>query len=218
MPERVKHPPSDNSRGRREWGDSEAFADRGVEGNARLTGTLGLLLLALLAMEGFTILAIRPLLGAHVFLGMLLLPPVLLKIGSTLWRFARFYLGSDDYQRRGPPLLFMRLLGPLVIISTVAVIGTGIALLLGPPAQRLSWLFLHKASFILWFGLMSVHVLVHLVDTVRLGPRDWLSSGRDRLAGVGARQFAVAATLVTGTLLGVLVLPATNGWPLIGGQ
>ena len=30
----------------------------------------------------------------------------------------------------------------------------------------------HRASFILWFGAMSVHVLGHLVDTARLAPRD----------------------------------------------
>ncbi|HVB13527.1 MAG TPA: hypothetical protein VNH38_02070 [Candidatus Dormibacteraeota bacterium] len=198
-------------------GNLKAVLGKGAEGNARLTGNLGLLLLVLLAMEGFTILAIRPLLGAHVFLGMLLVPPVLLKIGSTIWRFARFYLGAPAYQRRGPPLLFMRLLGPLVIISTVVVIGTGIALVLGPPAWRLSLLFLHKASFILWFGLMSLHVLGHLLDVFQFGGRDWLSRGRDRLSGVGARQFAVAASLVIGTILGVLILPATNGWPVVGG-
>ena len=208
----------DGARSQPEHDRPEPLLGKGAQGNARLTGTLGLLLLLLLAMEGFTVLAIRPLLGAHVFLGMLLVPPVLLKIGSTLWRFARFYLGADEYQRRGPPLLFMRLLGPLVIISTVTVIGTGIALVLGPPAWRLSLLFLHKASFILWFGLMSLHVLGHLLDMLQFGARDWLSRGRDRLAGVGARQFAVAASLVLGTLLGVLVLPATKGWPLVGGQ
>jgi hypothetical protein len=196
----------------------DEFLGKSAEGNARLTGTLGLVLLLLLAMEGFTILAIRPLLGAHVFLGMLLVPPVLLKIGSTLWRFFRFYLGADEYQRRGPPPLFMRLLGPLVITSTVAVVGTGIALVLGPPVWRVPLLFLHKGSFILWFGLMSLHVLGHLVDMLRFGARDWLSRGRDRLSGVGARQFSVAASVAVGVLLGALILPATNGWPPVGGQ
>lgn len=207
----------DDVHSHRERGNVDANTDEGAEGNARLTGNLGLVLLLLLAMEGFTILAIRPLLGAHVFLGMLLVPPVLLKIGTTTWRFARFYLGAPEYQRRGPPLLFLRLLGPLVIVSTLAVIATGVALVLGQPAWRPSLLFLHKASFILWFGLMSLHVLGHLLDVFQFGGRDWLSRGQDRLSGVGARQFAVAATLVIGAILGVMVLPATNGWPVVGG-
>jgi len=218
MPESMRRPRPDDAMLQRDWADPEVFQDGSVEGNARLTGTLGLVLLVLLAMEGFTILAIRPLLAAHVFLGILLVPPVLLKIGTTFWRFARFYLGAADYRRRGPPLLFMRLLGPLVVISTVAVIGTGIALLLAPLAWRSSLLTLHQGTFVLWFGLMALHVLGHLLDGLRLGSRDWLSRGRDRLAGVGARQFAVAGSLVMGTILGVLVLPATNGWPLIGGN
>lgn len=211
-------PLQDQARTRTQWSDPESLPDPGAEGNARLTGTLGLILLVLLAMEGLTILAIRPLLGAHVFLGMLLLPPVLLKISSTVWRFARFYLGADEYQRRGRPFLILRLLGPLVILTTLAVIGTGIVLVLGPPTWRLPLLFLHKASFILWFGLMALHVLAHLVDVARLGPRDWLGRGRDRLSGIGARQTAVAASLVAGTVLGVLVLPAASGWPFLGGN
>jgi hypothetical protein len=218
MSGRVNQPLQDHARSPREWTDPEPLLAPGVEGNARLTGTLGLVLLVLLAMEGLTILAIRPLFGTHVFVGLLLLPPVLLKIGSTLWRFVRFYLGAADYQRRGAPFLILRLLGPLVILSTLVVIGTGIVLVLGPPTWRLPLLFLHKASFVVWFGLMSLHVLAHLLDVVRLGTRDWLSRSRERLAGVGARQSAVAASLVAGTVLGVLLLPTVSGWPLVGGN
>ncbi len=66
----------------------------GVEGNDRLTAASGGLLFLLLAAEGVTILFIRPLLSAHVFIGMLLIPPVALKLGSTGWRFLRYYTGD----------------------------------------------------------------------------------------------------------------------------
>jgi len=62
----------------------------GVEGNERLTASAGALLLLLLVAEGVTILFIGPLLSAHVFIGMLLIPPVALKLGVTGWRFARY--------------------------------------------------------------------------------------------------------------------------------
>jgi hypothetical protein len=55
----------------------------GVEGNARLTATTAVVLLLLLATEGVTLLALRPLLSLHVFVGMLLIPPVALKLGAT---------------------------------------------------------------------------------------------------------------------------------------
>jgi hypothetical protein len=63
----------------------------GPEGNARLTGTVAAVLVLLLAAEGVTVLSVRSLVAPHVFIGMLLIPPVTLKIGSTIYRFARFY-------------------------------------------------------------------------------------------------------------------------------
>src|SRR5205085_152494 len=62
-------------------------------------------LIVLLAALGVTILSIGPLIWWHVLLGMLVIPPVLLKLGSAGWRFARYYTGSPEYVRRGPPLL-----------------------------------------------------------------------------------------------------------------
>ena len=61
-----------------------------AEGNERLTAMTGAVLLLLLAAEGFTILSIGRLLTLHFFLGMLLIGPVLLKIGSVCYRFVRY--------------------------------------------------------------------------------------------------------------------------------
>jgi hypothetical protein len=63
----------------------------GAAGNERLTAMTGAVLLVLLAAEGFTLLGVHRMLTLHFFLGMLLIGPVLLKIGSTgyrLWLFA----------------------------------------------------------------------------------------------------------------------------------
>jgi len=104
---------------------ASALRDAGVEGNARLTSTTGMLLLALLAIEGFTILNVRRLITLHVFLGILLIGPVLLKTGSTMYRFARYYTGAQPYLTKGPPHPLLRLLGPLVIVSSLTLLGTG---------------------------------------------------------------------------------------------
>src|SRR5690242_13679232 len=66
----------------------------GVDGNERLTAATAIVLIALLAAEGVTILFLRPLFSAHVFIGMLLIPPVALKLGTTGWRFTRYYTGD----------------------------------------------------------------------------------------------------------------------------
>src|SRR5215469_7931595 len=130
----------------------------GVAGNEKLTAMTGAILLVGFAVEGFTILGVRRMLFLHFFVGMLLIGPAVLKIGSTGFRFARYYTGSAPYVRKGPPSPVLRLLGPLVILTSIAVIGTGVILGVAGPSSG-QWLFLHKASFILWFGVMTIHVL-----------------------------------------------------------
>jgi hypothetical protein len=58
---------------------------------------------------------IRPLISPHVFIGMVLIPPVLVKVASTTWRFARYYQGAPAYRRKGPPPVALRLLGFLLL-------------------------------------------------------------------------------------------------------
>jgi hypothetical protein len=75
--------------------------------------------------------------------------------------------------------------------------------------NRHSLLFLHKASFVLWFGAMTVHVLGHLIDTARLAPRDGVRRTRRDVAGASARQWTLAASLIAGAVLGVAMLGPT---------
>jgi hypothetical protein len=186
--------------------------DEGVEANARLTGMTAVVLLILLAVEGFTILRIGRLLTLHVVIGMVLVPPTLLKIGSTTWRFARYYLGSPGYTRKGPPPVLLRLLGPFLVVLTIAVIGSGIALLLGPASMRSEFLFLHKATFILWLAAVTFHVLAHIADTARLAPKDFYWRTRRQVRGASKRQWALVAALCSGLLLAVLVAPKVGPW------
>ena len=117
-------------------------------------GGVAVVLLVLLAAEGATIPFIGPLLQPHILIGMLLIPPVMLKLGSTGYRFVRYYAGTPAYVRKGPPPLLLRLLAPGVVLTTVALFGTGVALLLaGPPSNTLD--LAHKVSFIAWVALMT---------------------------------------------------------------
>ena len=119
--------------------------------------------------------------------------------------------GRHSASRRPPPAL-LRLLGPFVILLTLAVLATGVALLLVSPALRPGLLFLHKASFVLWLGAMSVHVLGHLADTARLAPRDWMRRTRRDVTGAGLRQWAIDVSLVCGLLLAVMLVGRTGSW------
>jgi len=172
------------------------------------------LLLVLLAAEGVTVLRVHRLLTPHVLIGMVLVPVVALKTGTTLWRFARYYRGDPEYRRKGPPPLLLRLLGPFVVVLTFAVLGTGIALLLLPASQGSTWLFLHKATFVLWFGAMTIHVLGHVLETGRLAPADFSRRTRAQVRGAGARQWLLVGSLVAGVLLAVAVAPKIGTWHL----
>lgn len=186
----------------------------GVVGNARLTGMLGAVIFVLLAIEGVTILRVHQLISAHVFVGMLTVPPVALKIATTTYRFARYYAGDPEYTRKGPPLLLLRLAGPLVVVTSVAVLATGIAALAAGPGTR--WLLeAHKASFILWFPLMTVHVLGHVIETPALALADWTRRARHRDApasGAVVRAAVMLVTLAAGLVLAVLSLGWIGAW------
>jgi len=140
---------------------AERRADAGVAGNARLTAANAAVLLVLLAAEGATILRIRPLISPHVFIGMVLIPPVLVKLASTTWRFACYYRGAPAYRRKGPPPVVLRLLGPIVVLLTLVLLASGVALLLVSRSWLPLMLTVHKASFFLWFAATTIHVLGH---------------------------------------------------------
>jgi hypothetical protein len=193
---------------------STGSATDAVEANARLTGSTGAVVLVLAALEGVTVLSVSGLLKPHVFIGMLLVPPVVLKAGSTLYRFVRYYTGDPSFREKGPPPALLRMAGPFVVLTTLAVLGSGIALVLAPAPGRPALLTLHKASFVLWFGVMTVHVVGHLLDTARLAPLDYVPARRARLRGAAARRAMLASSVLIGFVLGVLMLGPTGSWSL----
>lgn len=181
----------------------------GSDGNERLTAANAVVLLVLLAAEGATIVAIGQLLVPHVFLGFLLIPPVLLKIASTGWRMTSYYRRSDEYVRRGPPPLLMRfVVAPAVVVTTVAVFASGIAVV--ATGRRGLLLGIHKVSFIAWFAAMTIHVLGHVLELPRAAFVDWWR--RDTLGGRRARQVLLGGALAFGVVLAVLTLPLADHW------
>lgn len=184
--------------------------DQGPRGNERLTAGLAVVLLAVLAIEGATLLVMRQSIVLHIYLGLVLVPLTALKLASTGYRIARYYMGSRSYVRRGPPAIIPRLLGPVVGLLTLALLATGVALVL-IPAGPSALLTLHKVVFVLWFGAMTIHVLIHLIDLPGPGLADW-RPGSAWLPGLKARRAAVAAGLAVGVALGLAFLPASFGW------
>ena len=174
----------------------------GSSGNEQLTAIVATVLIVLLLVEGATLLQLRSLLTVHAFVGMLLIPVVALKVGSTGWRMLRYYRGGEEYVRRGPPHIALRaLVGPVLVVSTILVLATGVALLVLDQTQG-TLVGLHKASFVVWAGAFGVHVLAHVLKLPRA-----LSA---RLPGAALRIVLVVGTLWAGAAIAVATLPAAN--------
>jgi hypothetical protein len=174
----------------------------GSAGNEQLTAVVAGVLLLLLAIEGATLLRLESLLTVHAFVGMLLIPVVALKLASTGWRMLRYYRRSEEYVGLGPPPFLLRaLVAPVLVLSTLVLFATGVALLaLGQTEGTL--VGLHKASFVAWVGAAAVHVLAHAPKLPRLV--------RARARGVVLRVALVAGAVAAGALLATMTLPGAD--------
>ena len=196
----------------------------GPAGNAQLTAWTGLLLLALVVVELVTLIDVRGLLSWHVVVGVLLIAVTVLKIGSTGWRFLRYYSGHGTYRKAGPPPTLLRILGPLVVASTVGVLGSGLWLIVvGPESgrrtlvtllgQRIDLVSIHQALFVAFAVLAGVHLLARLVPAVALAiERPHRDEGAGRLDGKASRLAVLVVTVVAGALAAALILPAASEW------
>ena len=180
----------------------------GTDGNELLTVQTGAVLLVLLAVLGVTIIRIGQLTWLHMFLGLLLIGPVALKMGSTGYRFVRYYSGDPAYRRKGPPPLALRALGPLVVLSTIGVIGTGVVLLALGPSSRSTWLLIHKVIFFIWLAATSLHVLGHLSELRSALP----GARRERDEILAAAGTSSAASLPSDSSPHSRLLPSRSGF------
>ena len=95
------------------------------------------------------------------------------------------------------------LVAPVLVLSTLALFGSGVALLAVP--HRGAILGLHKASFIVWFGAMTIHVLSYTPRALR----HTLADLHGRLPGGNRLRLTLAvAALAAGVVIAIAHLPA----------
>ena len=207
--------------GRSERFNPSAPTTGGPAGNARLTAWTGLLLLVLSLVELVTLLDVSGLISWHIFFGTLLLPPALLKTGSTGWRIARYYTGNHKYRRPGPPPMLLRILGPLVVLSTLGLLASGLVLialgtedsrttLIAGFGQRIDALTIHKLVFLMWIVVTGLHVLARFVPALQLTATR--TRAADPTAGRLLRVTMVVGALAAGIGLAAIILAASGEW------
>lgn len=182
----------------------------GPAGNRNLTALLGaLLLVGFLAELGTLLLGLRQTLPVHIAVGVALVPVVVLKLASTGWRMVRYYTRSPAYRKEGPPRPFLRAIAPLVVGSTVALLGSGIGLVVAGPHAHL-FRAAHSASFVLFLLVVGAHALAHLPKLQRFAFADW-ASGR-RAQGHVLRRASVGFALVAGGAFAIAALQGAGPW------
>lgn len=192
----------------------------GPAGNARLTAWTGLVLLVLFVVELVTLLDVEGLISWHIVVGVLLVPPALIKTATTGWRIVRYYTHRPAYRRAGPPPMPLRVLGPLVVFFTLAVLGSGLALIpLGPDAGRatlftvagldIDVLSIHQVTFVIWAVVTGLHTLGRIVPALRI---TGIGQKAGRMPGRMSRVVVLSLTLLVAGAAAPIVLEASNSW------
>lgn len=176
-----------------------------AEGNARMTAATAVILLVLSVIQvGTAVAGVQAHLTLHVIVGLLLVPPLLVKIASVSWRFLGYYRHDQEYRRKGPPARAKRIMGPFLLLTTLVLFTSGFTLLLAPSAfggPRGIMFRVHDLSFYLWTLLVIVHVAGHARDLRRLSARDWRRRTRATVRGARSRQAIALASLAAGLAL-----------------
>ncbi len=186
----------------------------GVVGNERLSALAGSVLLGLIIAEIVIAAQLHTLLPVHIFVGVLLTFPLLVKMGSVGYRFLSYYADIPAYVRKGPPRLELRLLAPLLLMSSVSLVTSGIALaLLGPTNVWSVWVLrLHALSVICWVPLLALHVGGHIWRIPHLLLADWQKHTPHLIPGRGWRYGIMLASLLAGVGAAALFLPHVASW------
>lgn len=207
--------------GRERRADPVLVRTGGPAGNAVLTAWTGLVLLVGSVAELLTLFDVRGLISWHVAIGALLVPPALLKSASTGWRMARYYAGNRVYVDAGPPPLPLRLLGPLVVVTTVGVLGSGVLLvLIGPDRAhrslfdilgfRADWVTVHQGFFVVWAAVTGLHLLGRIVPALRITLVRGGTSAQ--IPGAWSRWALLAVVVMSAVALAVALVHADGSW------
>jgi len=186
--------------------------DRPVIENERMTALAGMILLGLMMVELVAAANLHALLSVHVYVGVLLAGPLVVKLGSTGYRFLSYYTGTSAFVHRGPPSLPLRILAPLLVAMTLLVLGSGIGLLVTGPALAGSLLPIHNISALVLLPIIVIHIVAHIRRAPRLVANDWRKQSAEQVPGRGRRLGVNLGALMLGAIAALLLLPAAAPW------
>jgi hypothetical protein len=185
----------------------------GVRGNEILTSVNAAVLLVLIAAQLVTVLALESMIRVHLFVGVVLLGPVVLKLAATGYRFVRYYSGAPEYRKAGPPATLLRVIAPVFVAATVTLFATGVLMLVAGDGEGAAH-SLHVTSFWVWIACLGVHVLFNGAEVLRNLRSEWLARTRQRIAGAQLRATLVLASILGGVLIAIALISKITGYEI----
>lgn len=188
--------------------------------NERLTSIAGAVLFVLILVELVITANLHSLLSVHIFVGVLLAGPLVVKMASTGYKFVRYYTGSPVFQEKGRPHWLLRLAAPFLVLLTVLVFVSGFALAFVGPAHMGIFFDVHAASVALWIPVVTVHVYAHIRNVPRRVASDLTNRKGYHVPGRNGRVGLNIAALVVGLIAAIVMMPVSaswNHWSIRGG-
>ena len=94
-----------------------------------------------------------------------------------------YYRGTPPYRRKGAPHPILRITAPLLVLSTISLLGAGIVALAVGPRHSDTWITIHQGSAIAWATFVAVHLIGHALDTWRLTSAELRANPRFPVGG-----------------------------------
>ncbi len=185
----------------------------GSRGNEILTSVNATVLVALLAVQLVTVLALGSMIRVHLFVGVVLLGPVALKLATTGYRFLRYYTGAREYREKGPPPTLLRAMAPLFVAATIGLFATGVIMLIDGQSEG-TVRGVHVASFWVWIGCFAVHVVFNGGEVLNNLHQVWLNRARTRIVGAQVRAALVLGSILGGVLVALALVSKITGYQM----
>lgn len=183
-----------------------------VKRNERLTALAGSVLLVIIVLELIITANLHALIPVHIFIGVLLAGPLLVKMFSTGFKFFRFYSKHPAFVEKGPPHILLRLLAPLLVLITLVVFVSGFGLAWVGPTHSHLLFDIHAASTFVWIPLVAVHVYAHIRKASKLIASDWSRESKDPVSGRTGRLRFTLVGVALGLLAAIVMIPVSSQW------
>lgn len=183
-----------------------------IDRNERMTAIAGAVLFIIIIVELFITANLHALITEHIFIGVLLSGPLIVKMYSTGYRFFRYYTKSPDFVWKGPPNILLRLLAPFLVFMTILVFISGFGLAFVGPSNMGLFFKIHAASVALWLPLLAVHVYAYIRKVPGIIASDWTRKSNHRVPGRKRRLYINVVALIVGGIGAIFMIPVSASW------